>query len=528
MASSDVQIGDTEPAPQSSGATGLTTWALLFAAIAVGAVLRFHRIGEKSLWLDEVTTEGFTKLTWPEFLRTMWWGDGNMAFYYALLKGWAGFGDSEFWLRSLSALFGIGSIAAAYFLGKRFLSREAGLFAAFLLSIHSFQIEYSQEVRSYSFLTLLLLLCTYVFLLAIEEPRRNPLWLLYVFLCTLAIYTQVFAVFVLAAEWLVLLSNDRMHRIRFSKIVWVLGSIGILAAPLALALKHNNAQVDTWKHFNRSPGLSDVSELLQRIAGAKAGDVPTSAASVALLALYISVWAVAMLTIFRSGQGHAARPNTSNLTIWMLAAWLALPVVVMFLLSLKLPMYSPRYLLMCVPAAVLLAGHGLSTMRQIVAGKRFPSLLAFALMIALALSSTLTYYSSFQVYGNDWRSVTDYLLSSGTSRDGIIFYTLTGHREFDYYTKRRIGDVNRASEPVPLFPIVLDTAGIQKRTAPYQRVWLVLHQNILTPQTDTQSQQIRAALETRFRLVAQREFLGRGVAPGESGTITVTLYTRQK
>ena len=66
-----------------------TGWSLLLLVVLVtGIVLRFKMLGMKSLWLDEASSVAFVRLPWREFLRTMWYGEANMAFYYLLLRFW--------------------------------------------------------------------------------------------------------------------------------------------------------------------------------------------------------------------------------------------------------------------------------------------------------------------------------------------------------------------------------------------------------------------------------------------------------
>src|SRR5580704_9742540 len=94
-------------------------WPLLLLIVAVGAYLRFHMLGVRSLWPPECFSVLLAWQPWPMFLRTMWWGEANMAFYYFLLRGWVLLGDSEVWLQGLSALLGVLTIPAVYALGKR-------------------------------------------------------------------------------------------------------------------------------------------------------------------------------------------------------------------------------------------------------------------------------------------------------------------------------------------------------------------------------------------------------------------------
>ncbi|WP_423066857.1 glycosyltransferase family 39 protein [Devosia sp. CN2-171] len=54
------------------------------------------------------------------------------------------FGDSEFWLRLPSVVFGTLTIPAVYWVGCKPHSRRAGLFAAAILSLAAFHVDYSQ------------------------------------------------------------------------------------------------------------------------------------------------------------------------------------------------------------------------------------------------------------------------------------------------------------------------------------------------------------------------------------------------
>jgi uncharacterized membrane protein len=499
------------------------TWLLLLLFIAGGTILRFHLLGAKSLWLDEVTTYEFARLHWKEFLRTMWWGNGNMVLYYTLLRGWIHLGNSECALRSLSALGGIAAIPAVFAFGNRFLRQPVGLIAASLLALNSFHIQYSQELRSYSFLTSLLVLCAYAFLEAIEKPHRRSLWFLYILLASCAIYTQVFAVFVLASHWLVL--PGWIKRVGISRLITTAVALGILTAPMAAMMAtQNKVQVSTWRDFNQRPGLADLLDLFQRLVGAKAANAPSSPASILLLCLYIAAWALALWLTFRDNHGEAKMRPIENFTIRLLVFWLVFPILAMFGISLAEPIFHPRYLLMCLPGATLLAAKGFAELKKQMTPRRSVFLIALGLTLTLELARTWAYYASFATYGNDWRGVTHYLLANREPNDAVIFYTFTGHREFNYYVAQERQAGHLISAPSVLFPLALDVPAIAQRVQPYRRVWLVLHQNIPTASTEKQSLLIRTALDQHFHVKVEQGFPGDGAAPRESGRITVFLY----
>jgi mannosyltransferase len=500
-----------------------STWLFLLVLVAAGAALRFYMLGVKSFWLDEVTTVDIARLPWRDFLRTMWWGNANMALYYSLLRSWLDVGDTEFRLRTLSALFGLAAIPAIYALGNRFLSRKVGLISAVFLTLHGFHIQYSQELRGYSLVALLLILSSYAFLQLIETPERKSAWILYVLLSTLAIYSQMFAVFVLASQWLVL-TPVRIKRLGILRLLSAAAAIGVVSIPLAVVMIfHNQQQMATWREFYHAPTISDLLEMLERLVGGKAGDTPNSIPGMILLVLYVALWILALSGVFRRSRADQG-PSSVNAAVPLLAWWLVFPIVTMFCLSFMEPIFYPRYLLMCVPGAVLLAAQGFVIWEERLPRAAIVARAAFLLMILLAICTTAVYYKSFKAYGNDWQGVTRYLLSKQEPGDAIVFYTFTGHREFEYYVGREREAGKAIVTPDVLYPISLDRKSIEQRSMPYRRVWLVLHQTILTPGTDQRSALIASALGTHFRQTEEKEFSGAGASRGENGTIRVALY----
>jgi uncharacterized membrane protein len=404
-------------------------------------------------------------------------------------------------------------------MGKRFLNRNAGLAAAALLAVHSFHIQYSQELRSYTLLTLLLILSTYTFLAALETPNRKALWALYAIFCALSLYTQVFAFFVLASQWLIL-TPGRIKRLGVVNVLSTGVAIAVLASPMvAIMFLENKGQLDWVPH----PSMASTLAVLQNLAGTESGSPLISVRSIALLSFYAVTWTLAIGGVFLTRSNRTEGPLT-NLTVMLLAGWFTLPVVAMLGLSLLKPIFYPRYALMCVPASVLLAAQGLTTLAKYAPRGLLVSSTVLLLMILLSLSSVRGYYDSFQTYGHDWRGVTRYILSQQEPGDAAIFYTLSGHRVFDYYLSRELTSVEALSSPAVLFPLSLDRASIEKHTEPYRRVWLVLHQTIPTAETDRRNEFIRKTMETHFRLIGEREFPGAGANRGENGTIRVALY----
>jgi hypothetical protein len=384
--------------------------------------------------------------------------------------------------------------------------------------VNSFHIQYSQELRSYSLLTLLLILSAYALLAVLEKPDRGTPWVLYVVFSALSIYAHIFAVFVIASHWLVL-TPFRIKRLGILKLVSAGGAIGILTAPVALVVLLEHKEQLDWVP---PASVAGVWEVLQDLVGTGAAPQYSVRAPI-LLTAYVVTWVLAF-ACFLQARRTRIEEETTSVTLRLLVSWLTFPIVAMLGISLFKPILAPRYLLMCLPAAVLLSGWALAEIADSVPRGRLLSLALFSTLVALAVFGARDYFASFKSYGHDGRAVTNYILSHQELGDAAIFYTFSEHYVFEYYVMREKESGAAVTAPAVLFPLALERANIERRTAPYNRVWLVLHQTRSTQLADAQTEAIRTALETHFRLNGEREFPGHGVDRGESGLIQVLLF----
>ena len=126
--------------------------AILLALLLLASALRFHRLGEQSLWYDEGVAFAHSLRTLPELIPHLQ-RNVHVPAYFALLGWWQDLtGSSEFALRALSALFSVTTVAWTYALGRRLAHPMAGLAAAILVALNSFSIYYAQEARMYAML----------------------------------------------------------------------------------------------------------------------------------------------------------------------------------------------------------------------------------------------------------------------------------------------------------------------------------------------------------------------------------------
>jgi uncharacterized membrane protein len=162
--------------------------------------------------------------------------------YLVLLRLWADvFGDSVTAVRSLSALFGVLSLAAIYWLAlELFGSPPSAWLAVTLMSVSPFHIAYSQEARTYAFWTLAVIVATAALLRALRVGT-NASWTAYAVAAGLAMNAHPLSAPVLLAHAVYVVG---LRRSQITSYLVASVGAGILFAPWAVALLLQQAQVD--------------------------------------------------------------------------------------------------------------------------------------------------------------------------------------------------------------------------------------------------------------------------------------------
>lgn len=205
--------------------------AILFLTLitVIGGALRFSTLVDREFWFDEAYTGLLIAQDWGIMLDVIQ-SDVHPPLYYALLKIWAGmFGSGEYALRSLSALLGTALIPLTYAMTQRLWKntreRIAPMAAALLIAVNPFFIAYSQEVRAYALVALLMTLAAAFFFHALHtSPARfTPAWGGVAVCCGLAFlthYLSIFGTLTMGMLWcLHLLTHRREHQQRIRSII---------------------------------------------------------------------------------------------------------------------------------------------------------------------------------------------------------------------------------------------------------------------------------------------------------------------
>src|SRR5580704_18535577 len=148
----------------------------LFLLTAASAAIRFLFLARKPFWFDECFSVEVARIDWRNFLHLLWWREANMSLYYVLLRIWLHFGQSPFFIRSLSVVISALTVPAIYWLGRLLYNRRVGLIGAALFAFNAYDVRYAQEARSYTLFVLLATISSGFLLAFLRQPtRRNRL-----------------------------------------------------------------------------------------------------------------------------------------------------------------------------------------------------------------------------------------------------------------------------------------------------------------------------------------------------------------
>jgi 4-amino-4-deoxy-L-arabinose transferase-like glycosyltransferase len=474
---------------------------------ALALALRLYRLGALSLWSDEGISAAFVKLDWYNLGRILWRREANMALYYLLLRAWMQGGQSEAWMRLLSALASAATVPVLYLLGRRLFGVAVGLAGGLLLALHAYHIQFAQEARSYSLVTFLVAVSMYFFVRGVEDCRNRD-WNWYIAASALAIYAHFFAVLVVIAQWVSLycLEPSSVSRLNAAQqtpsprgFLRAVKLIALWTLPIWLFIATTGAGPVAWVPRTSMADLCTFGELFSG-EGARV-----------LLGLYGVCSAATLIAAVRL----VAHRSSAGWRYALVSAWFVVPVVVSLVFSLARPVFYPRFLLVALPGLVLMVAQGLFSIRP-----RWLAVAALAFVGWSACGGVQHYFRTFAK--EDWRSATEYILSQADPGDAIVFYKPQSRFAYSYYAER-LGQFK--THPVIVFPGHGDRPAwrdFMPKFEPrrfvdaaqdYRRVWLVLTQG-LTPDNDPRLRQIQEAIAGRDHIIGQREFTG----------MTVSLY----
>ncbi len=377
------------------------TWIILALMVFVifASVFIFSK---QSLRLDESQSLWQTSHT-PTKILSIIAQDVHVPFYHVILHFWQVFlGNTVETGRILSLIFFILSIPAVYFLGKRAINQQVGIFAAVLLGVSPFMNWYGNEIRMYSLFTLITILSQYFFL-GIFRKGDNDSWLGYILMGVLGLFTHYFFTFLILSQMFFYVFYRHLFPNKsFKKFLIVCIVLACFFSP--------------WLLYVRSLGTEKTAPLLTAPTSVNVfntfSEFLFGFQNDHLNTILVSLWPLTVLLGFL-----ALRENkkVSPETIFFLMSIL-IPISVAFIVSVTLrPLFVSRYLIVTIPSLYIFIGWIFSTYPKPLA-RAMKLVLIFAMLAGLGVEA----WSQTNPIRENYREATQYLQENASPKDIIV------------------------------------------------------------------------------------------------------------
>lgn len=392
---------------------------MIFLILVLATALRLINLNQ-SLWLDEAAQVMLSSQPLYNifFLRG---ADFHPPLAYLLMHFWMLLGIAEIWLRLPSVILGVLTVWVLYQFTRQFLDKKVALLSALFLAISPYHVYYSQEIRMYALAAFLATLSMYFFY------RRFALG--YILATAGLLYTHYFGFFILVSQASYLLFFERKKIKFFLKYFLVILLIWLPWLPqFLIQLKSGLAVEGTLSGWSRVLNLSPEKIFPLTLLKFSLGrfDFEYSIPHLFLAALVLLFISYLLFRAFREN-------------LRLVYAWLAVPLVLAFLISLFVPIYQPFRLLLILPAFYILIAAALLRLAK----WRFSSIM---LMILISLTGLFISFNP-KYQREDWRGATNFIKQVISEDAQVIFAWPEPFPPYKWYG----GSQNSSGDPSEIF-----------------------------------------------------------------------------
>jgi mannosyltransferase len=448
--------------------------ALLLLLLLAFAV-RISGLTAQSMWRDEVDALRFSQssmqILMSNFTRLGW----NGPLFYVLLRFWVGLaGQTEFALRYFSLCPGVLGVALVYRLGRRWFTPLVGGMAALLMACSPYMVWYGQETKMYALLCALALAVIALYHRALIN-RDWRAWVAVLALTWITISVHIMGGLVVPVM-VVLFFVWWPHSLaqwRQAVLVWSgIALPAIVALPWVLPTLIRGGSIG--HRFVALPGMvTTVMHAFSRGILPSSQQVPMGLALLGLLAGSVlwsgaSPFARLWSAVRREPPAAAQSVPTAFASVLALWVWMGIPVLGLYAISLRVPMFVDRYLIWIGPAFYLLVARGLDQIRR-----RSTVMFAVCLVAVLWFDGQGVVQQSSSPIKSDFRAAAAYVSAHRQPGELVLFHISYVRYTFEYY----YGDASPCADGVPTDDETSEGAVdalLRERTAGHDVVWLVL------------------------------------------------------
>lgn len=436
--------------------------ALALAAAGFTAAVTLPLAYVLNLWQDEAYTLHATAFGAGYAFSTALSFEQNAPLYFVLIALWRHFGESVFFLRLFSVGCALATAALTPALARRYVPRIDERLVTASIVCNPFFLWAALEMRVYAFVILLsalLLLAFYDAFIAERPPA--VLTAAYAACAALALYTQYYLAFLIAAQGVALLVLRRPTLTRF---ICAAAAAALAFAPLLAAVP---GQVQNFRGGFTAPSSTfETMGVLLSIAARYVLPlgIPHAAIAYSGVALALAAAAIAARRSFRA-RGDVLIPIVT-------AAALVLFAIALFVMRVHV---LNRHVASLYIPCVLSAYAALSFLRS---PRRAPATrIWFAASLALSIVAIVATYVPLAKPG-DWIRATAYLRAAERPGEPIAVFQAENALPFAYYYRGP-----NAIVPIPrgvdfrrydVTQFVIANPRVLDRTLPRaKRLWLV-------------------------------------------------------
>ncbi len=324
----------------------------IFAGLILGAAaLRLYSL-DIGIWYDEMLTYvRYMSLSVGQIVSTYDDANNHVLFTVLARLSLSAFGDSVWALRLPAVGFGVASIAALYYLGRRVINTRESLLAVALMTVSYHHIWFSQNARGYTALLFFTILSSAWLMDAIRQgsPRK---WLLYSVAVALGAFTHLTMGLVVLAHFAIWAAAAfRGVPYRWNGVVYgfiLVGLLTFLAYALVLPSVVGGALLNSGLQGPDSEWTNPLWALMEVVNGLQVGFAGGGIAVVAV-------------AVFAIGLGDFLRKRSA------MAALFLIPTLVGFaaMTSIGYTLF-PRFFFFAMGFGILIVIHGAALTGQVI------------------------------------------------------------------------------------------------------------------------------------------------------------------
>jgi len=417
-----------------------------------------------SYWRDEAATIAAVSRPFGDMIRMLGNVDAVHSLYYMMIWPIAhAFGTGPLVLRFPSAVAAAVAAWAVAAIGRRLISQWAGVIAGLILAVLPVTSRYAQEVRSNEMVVAVATVASLVLIrLLASAPEQRRRWAIgYGASIGLLGVLNVFGLLLVPAHAVTVAvrwrRDSRDPAVRSLAVLWFQAAAAgvVIASPLLVLGWLQRAQIAWLSANTSSSGLSSLFSL---------------SGSYIVTTTIIGITAVALVLGMERTKAQRQASWPSRL-VDLGVPWLVVPPILLLAGSLVHPVYTSRYVLMCMPAVALILGAAIATFGEFAGSMAVVMVLTAGAITQLAVRTPAGHF-------DDIRAL-DAIVATHARPGDAVLYTNPNADTMGYAYQGGLGSLPDVGISAPRIPsgtlagTPASFAEIRSRLLHYKRVWVV-------------------------------------------------------